>query len=161
MLFPNLFEMVSQECGVIFQQYLLSIVVIGIVLAVIILLLIVCINFICCREKKWPEGNLASYKEKWKRIEYLSKKEDTRPLAIINACSLLDQALTTRGFAGEKLDDRLASAHIALGNNCIPSVLRLRNGLAHNVDMMPLDKKITKQNLKIIRQALFDLNVSV
>ncbi len=69
--------------------------------------------------------------------------------------------MKTNGYLGETLYDRLVSAQIALGNNQISRVLRLRNELAHDADMKPLDKEKTKQNLKIIRQALFDLNMTV
>lgn len=142
------------------HPYLLPAVVIGIICLVIILI-IICIKRICNRGQKWPQGSPASYGEKWKRIEYLLKKEDTRPLAIINACSLLDQALKTQGYSGVTLGDRLSAAHIAIGYSQISSILQLRNELAHSADMRPLDKEKTKQNLKIIRQALFDLNVPV
>ncbi len=152
--------MPSLQCITI-QQYILPATVIGIAFAIIILLVIACMKRLCCREKKCSQDNLASYGEKWKRIEYLSKKEDTRPLAIINACSLLDHALKIQGYQGENLSERLIAAQIALGNNHILNVVRLRNELAHVADMKPLDKEKTKQNLKIIRQALFDLNVSV
>jgi hypothetical protein len=152
--------MASQQCNIKWQPYILPAVVISIGF-IVFLLIIVCIKRVCSKRQKWLDGNLASYGEKWKRIEYLSKKEDTRPLAIINACSLLDHALKIQGYQGENLSERLIAAQIALGNNHILNVVRLRNELAHVADMKPLDKEKTKQNLKIIRQALFDLNVSV
>jgi hypothetical protein len=153
--------MESQQCAVTFQQYVFIAVVIGIAFLVVILLLIACKKCIRSRGHKWSQDNLAVYSEKWKRIEYLSTNEGTRPLAVIYACSLLDDTLKTKGYPGESLFDRLNSARIALGNNQIGKVVQLRNKLAHDVDMKPLDKEKTKHNLKIIRQALFDLNASV
>jgi hypothetical protein len=152
--------MATQQCDIKWQTYILYAAVFSIGF-IAFLLIIVFIKRVCSKRQKWSDGNLASYGEKWKRIEYLSNKEDTRPLAIIYACSLLDQVLMTNGYLGETFHDRLASAHIALGNNQISRVWGVRNQLAHDTDMKPLDKKKTKQNLKIIRQALFDLNMTV
>jgi len=149
--------MVSQECNTSFQQYILPAAVF-----IIILFIIACVKCICSRRQKWSNDCLRSYEEKWKRIEYLSTKEDTRPLAIIYACSLLDYALKKQGYLGDTLNERLNSAqNIFIVNNGIWKVHRKRNQLAHETDMKPLNEEDTKQYLKIIRQGLFDLNVFI
>ena len=153
--------MASEQCNATYQQYLLLGVVIGIAVSIILFLLCACIRRICCRTRKWPPGISTSNAEKWERIEELSKKHDTRPLSIIYACSLLDHILMQKGYFGESLHERLDSAHTALGNSQIKKTLRLRNELAHKTDMKYLDKEQTQGHLKIVRQALFDLNVSV
>jgi hypothetical protein len=150
--------MVSQECNTSFQQYIL----LAAVFIIIILVIITCVACICSRGQKWSKDYLRSYEEKWKRIEYLSTKEDTRPLAIIYACSLLDYALKTRGYLGDTLNERLNSAqNTFIANNGIWKVHRKRNQLAHDADMEPLNEEDAKQYLKIIRQGLFDLNVFI
>jgi hypothetical protein len=154
--------MTSQQCNITYQQYLLPAAAFGIGFSVIVFLIITCVKGIYCRAQKWSQGSLGSYDRKWKRIEYLSTKEDTRALAIIYATSLLGHALNTKGYAGETLGERLSSAHnIFTANNQIWKVHRLRNQLAHDADMKQLDVEETKQALKVIRQALFDLNVYI
>jgi hypothetical protein len=152
--------MTSQQCNTKWQRYILPAAVVSIVF-IIFVLIIIYIKRVCCKRQKWSDGNLASYGEKWKKIEYLSNKEDTRPLAIIYACNLLDQTLKTQGYSGETLSERLIVARITLKNNDVSNILQLYNEIAHDADMKPLEKKKTTQNLKIIRQTLFDLNVSV
>jgi len=153
--------MTSQQCNITFEQYLLPAAA-GIGLSVIIFLILACVKGICCRAQKWSQGSLGTYDRKWKRIEYLSMKEDTRPLAIIYATSLLGHALQTKGYIGETLGEKLGSAHnIFVANNQIWKVHRLRNQIAHDADMKQLDEEETKQALKVIRQALFDLNVYI
>ena len=152
----------SQQYNITFQQYWIPAVVFGCAFSIIILLIIECIKCICCRRKKWSQGGLTTYEEKWKKIEYLSKKVDTRPLSIINACSLLDHALKTKGYQCETIGERLACAHTILSNyNQISKVIRQRNQLAHEFTMEQLTKEEVKHALKIIRQALFDLNAYV
>ena len=153
--------MVSEQCIPTFKAYLLPATAIGVVLCIAILFIINCIKRTCRRTGKWPEGHSPSIDEKWKRIEELSKKEDTRPLSIIYACSLLDHILKSKGYVGERLSERLDSAQTAIGYSQIRKILKLRNELAHDAEMKNLDKKKTQGDLKIIRQILFDLNVSV
>jgi hypothetical protein len=152
--------MTSQQCNIQWQPYILPAVVV-IIGFIIFVLIIIYIKRVCCKRQKWSDVNLASYGEKWKRIEYLSKKEDTRPLAIIYACNLLDQTLKTRGYSGGTLGERLVVARVTLKNNDVSNILQLYNEVAHDTDMKPLKKKKTIQNLKMIRKALSHLNVSV
>lgn len=151
--------MESPQCNTTFQQYFIPVAFVALVFFIILFLII--IKNICCRKRKWPPGFVASDVEKWERIEELSKKDDTRPLSIIYACSLLDDILIRKGYFGESLNERLDSAHTAIGNSRIKKIVRLRNELAHNSDMKDLNKKQTEQDLKIVRQVLFDLDVSV
>src|SRR5690242_6765822 len=94
-------------CNSTFQQNFLPAVIIGIVF--IIIVIGICIKCICSRRQKWSLGSSASYDDKWKRIEYLSKQDDTRPLAIIHATGLLEYALDTKGYLGAGISEKLAS----------------------------------------------------
>lgn len=153
--------MASEQCIPSLKTLILPVTAIGIVLSIAILCIVSCLKRICCRTIKWPHGHSPSIVEKWQKIEELSKKEDTRPLSIIYACSLVDHILKSKGYPGECLSERLDSAQTAIGYSQIRNILRLRNELAHDAAMKSLEKKKIQSDLKIIRQILSDLNVSV
>lgn len=134
-------------------------VIIGItIVAFVLIILVVCKAISSCTDRT-PQ-NLSVYEKKWNRIEKLATRSDTRALAVIYACSLLDHALTSKGYSGETTSERISSAaNVFLHNNQVWKIQRLRNRLAHQIEMEPLSQYDTKEALGVVRQALFDLTV--
>jgi hypothetical protein len=101
--------------------------------------------------------NVEYFAEQWKSAQGLCAKQETWPLAVINADKVLDDALKKCGYRGKSMGERLAAAQRDLSNN--DSVWyghKLRNKLVHESDV-----KLTKRNVQDalvgIRQALRDL----
>ena len=132
-------------------------IIIGIaIVAFVLIILVVCKAISSCTDRT-PQ-NLSVYEEKWNRIEKLSTRSDTRALAVIYACSLLDHALKNKGYPGETTTERISSAaNVFIHNNQVWKIQRLRNRLAHQIEMEPLSQHDTKEALGVVRQALFDL----
>jgi hypothetical protein len=102
--------------------------------------------------------NRRLYSEKWNRIQQLSHIEESRPLAIIYANSLLDHALKTLQYSGQTMSQRLASAKLIFTNEKqVSDVNQLRNQIAHDINMKTLSENETKKALQSLRQALVDL----
>lgn len=97
------------------------------------------------------------FKLRWQEIEKLCGRNDTWPLAIINADTLLDEALKRRRFKGKTMGERLVAAQRALNNN--ESVWfghKLRNKIVHE-EMSRLYRRDVNTALHGFRDALKDL----
>ena len=113
------------------------------------------ISFFIKRPKK--ELNREYYRTKWKDLQKLCAKIDTWPLAIIQADSLLDEALKKKHFRGKTMGERLVSAQRSLTNNDgVWYGHKLRNQLVHE-PAMQLREKDVKHALIGFGQALRDL----
>lgn len=101
----------------------------------------------------------AHYQKRWAQIEQLSSMgENGWQVAIMNADSLLDQALKTRGFHGETMGERLKSAsknHLFRNNDAIWSAHKLRNRLAHEPDVK-LNQVLVRRSLGALKSGLKD-----
>jgi hypothetical protein len=97
------------------------------------------------------------YKLRWQEIEKLCARNDTWPLAVINADTLLDEALKRRRFKGKTMGARLVAAQRNLKNN--ESVWfghKLRNKIVHE-EMSRLYRRDVNTALHGFRDALKDL----
>jgi hypothetical protein len=126
------------------------------VAVVVILLLILVIS--AGLLKKRPKGlNQDYFQNRWQELQTLCKSKNTWPLAIINADTLLDEALKKRHVKGKAMGERLVTAQrILTDNDSVWYGHKLRNRLVHE-DNIKLKEKDVKQALLGFRQALKDL----
>ena len=113
------------------------------------------ITFIVRRPKK--ELDTTHFQRKWKELQKQCAKTETWSLAVIQADSLLDEALKKKRFKGKTMGERLVSAQRSLTNNDgVWFGHKLRNQLVHQTDVALREKDI-KHALIGIGQALKDL----
>ena len=98
------------------------------------------------------------FQRRWKRIEGLRAQGGAGwQLAIIEADSLLDQALKAAGHPGQTMGDRLKGARGVFRNNDdIWNAHKLRNRLAHEQDIH-LNQIVVDQALGRFKSGLRDL----
>jgi hypothetical protein len=97
------------------------------------------------------------FKDKWSSAQGLCSKEETWPLAIINADKLLDEALKKLKYRGKTMGERMVAAQHEIGDNDgMWFGHKLRNKLVHE-DMKKLKKKDVMTALIGFREALKDL----
>lgn len=97
------------------------------------------------------------FRNKWKELQRQCAKTETWALAVIQADSLLDEALKKKHFKGKTMGERLVSAQRSLTNNDgVWFGHKLRNQLVHQTDVALREKDI-KHALIGIGQALKDL----
>lgn len=97
------------------------------------------------------------FRKKWRELQRLCANAETWPLAVIQADSLLDEALKRKHFKGKTMGERLVSAQRSLTNNDgVWYGHKLRNQLVHNSGVKPREKDV-KDALVGIGQALRDL----
>lgn len=113
------------------------------------------VSFLVKRPKK--ELNTLYFRDKWKDLQKLCAKTDTWALAVIQADSLLDEALKKKHFKGKTMGERLVSAQRSLTNNDgVWYGHKLRNQLVHQANLELREKDI-KHALIGFGQALRDL----
>ncbi len=113
------------------------------------------ITFIIRRPKK--DLNRQYFRKKWKELQKQCANAETWPLAVIQADSLLDEALKKKHFKGKTMGERLVSAQRSLTNNDgVWFGHKLRNQLGHQTGTALREKDI-KHALMGIGQALKDL----
>lgn len=97
------------------------------------------------------------YRKKWRELQKQCAKTETWSLAVIQADSLLDEALKKKHFKGKTMGERLVAAQRSLTNNDgVWFGHKLRNQLVHQNDVALREKDI-KHALIGIGQALKDL----
>ncbi len=113
------------------------------------------VTFFIKKPKK--DLNRQHFRAKWKELQKLCAKTETWGLAVIQADSLLDEALKKKHFKGKTMGERLVSAQRSLTNNDgVWFGHKLRNQLVHQTDVALREKDI-KHALIGIGQALKDL----
>lgn len=101
--------------------------------------------------------NRDEFKAKWQAAQGLCSKQDTWPLAVINADKLLDEALKKLKYRGKTMGERMVAAqHEITDNDSMWFGHKLRNKLVHE-DMKKLKKKDVMTALIGFREALKDL----
>jgi hypothetical protein len=101
--------------------------------------------------------DVAYFQKKWQEAQTHCHKQDTWPLAVINADKLVDEALKRNKFKGKTMGERLVSAqHEITDNDTIWFAHKLRNKLVHE-DLKKLKKKDVMDALIGFRSALKDL----
>jgi len=97
------------------------------------------------------------FRSQWKELQKQCARAETWALAVIQADSLLDEALKKKHFKGKTMGERLVSAQRSLTNNDgVWFGHKLRNQLVHQTDVALREKDI-KHALIGIGQALKDL----
>lgn len=116
------------------------------------------LGFITFVTRRMSKGlNQDYFGNKWKNLQKGLSKPETWPMAIIQADSLLDEALRKRHFKGKTMGERLVSAQKTLkDNDATWYAHKLRNKIVHEVDVK-LTQKDTQRALLGLRQALKDL----
>jgi hypothetical protein len=126
-------------------------------IAVIVALLVI-IGVVGWWARRKPSTlDIAYFKRRWQEAQTLCAREDTWPLAIINADKLLDEALKKSKYRGKTMGERLVSAQHDISNNdLVWFAHKLRNKLVHE-DLKKLKKKDVLEALVGFREALKDL----
>jgi hypothetical protein len=128
----------------------LIITIIGVVLAGLGLL-----TFMIKRPRK--ELNRQYFRKKWRELQKLCSNTETWALAVIEADTLLDEALKKRRFKGKTMGERLVSAQRSLTNSDgVWYGHKLRNQLVHQTNLRLKESDI-KEALLGIGQALKDV----
>jgi hypothetical protein len=129
------------------------------VICLIGLIVIVLVVWCCCTlENVFHSLDKQDFSVKWNKIRQLYDVDATRPLAIIHANSLLDDALKKRKYSGDTMHKRLVSAQRVFTNkDQVWYANQLRNQLVHDINMTPCPDNDTRRALQGFRQALVDL----
>ena len=109
--------------------------------------------------RRFKPANLKvqKFQSRWVEIEQLCAKNDTWPLAIINADTLLDEVLKQRRCKGKTMGERLVAAqHDLKSNDTVWFGHKLRNKIVHE-EMSRLYRKDVQAALRGFRDALKDL----
>ncbi len=113
------------------------------------------ITLVARRSKKGL--NTEYFQAKWKELQAGLNNPDKWPMAVIQADSLLDEALKKRRFKGKTMGERLVAAQRTLtDNDATWFAHKLRNRLVHETST-DLTKKEVQKALMGLRQALRDL----
>lgn len=113
------------------------------------------ITFLARRPRK--DLNREYFNARWKELQKGLNKPENWPMAIIQADSLLGEALKKRRFKGKTMGERLVSAQKSFtDNDSVWFAHKLRNKLVHEVNTELKQKEVQKAMLGL-RQALRDL----
>ncbi len=125
-----------------------------IVIAVVILVLI---NLVAKPSTKGIDK--AHFINEWNDVVGLSKEPKSRPLSIVHADKLLDEALKGLGYKGETMAERLVSAKNYLKHRDeIWVAHKLRNKIVHESAFEPSEKEV-KIALSAYHRTFKDLGV--
>ena len=101
----------------------------------------------------------AHFINEWNDIIELSKEQKSRPLSVVHADKLLDQALKGLGYSGETMGERLIAAKNYLKHRDeIWSAHKLRNKIVHESAFEPSEKQV-KTALNAYHKTFKDLGV--
>lgn len=132
----------------------ISTLIIVIVAAVVILVLI---NLVA--RPSAPGIDKEHYKNEWSDILSLATEPKTRPLSIVHADKLLDQALKQSGLGGNTMAERLVSAKKLLRNKeGVWQAHKLRNKIVHESAFEPTEGQV-KHAISAYNGAFKDLGV--
>ncbi len=127
---------------------------IEILLAILVLLIIFTYAYI---KFKYKKINVKKYQKKWNILQQMCSDKKLWYQAIIEADTLLDEALKKKHFHGKTTGERLVSAqNIFSENSDVWFSHKLKNKIADN-NITKITKKDTVKALKGIRSALRDL----
>lgn len=110
--------------------------------------------------KRGPTSlDVERYRTRWMTIEQQLKRDETNsyPMSVLNADTLLDQALKDRGIQGETMGERMKQMQKTWSNaNNVWTAHKLRNQIAHEANVR-LDYERTRRTLSAFKQALKDI----
>jgi hypothetical protein len=120
---------------------------------VFVLLLVVAWRF----RRRPKKLDIEYCKTRWQEAQKLCAKEETWPLAIINADKLLEEVLKKRKYKGKTMGEKLVSAQHDIGDNdLVWFAHKLRNKLVQD-EIKKLKKKYVMEALIGFRESLKDL----
>ena len=99
------------------------------------------------------------YRTRWMAIEQQLKREErsSYSMSVLNADSLLDQALKEKGVQGSTMGERMKQLQKTWSNaNNVWAAHKLRNRIAHESDVR-LDYENARRTLMAFKQALKDV----
>jgi hypothetical protein len=130
------------------------------ILLVIIVMAVVILSAIMLSSKTVPKGIDKQYfMHEWSDITEIFKDDKTKPLSIIHADKLLDEALKCLAFKGNTMGERLASARPKLKHrDQVWYAHKLRNKIVHETGYKPTDKQ-ARSALKGYYHTFKDLGV--
>jgi hypothetical protein len=110
--------------------------------------------------KKGPSSlDVEKYRTRWMTIEQQLKRDETTsyPMCVMNADTLVDQALKDKGVSGTTMAERMKQMQQKWTNaNAIWSAHKLRNQIAHEPDFR-VDYDGARRALAAFKQALKDV----
>lgn len=110
--------------------------------------------------KKGPKNlDVSKYRSKWLTIEQQLKRDEktTYQMCVLQADTLLDQALKDKGVTGVVMADRMKQMQQTWSNaNNVWTAHKLRNKIAHESDFV-LSYQNASQALLYFKQALKDV----
>lgn len=110
--------------------------------------------------KKTPRGlDVEKYRCRWLTIEQQLKRDEVSSyhMTVLNADTLLDQALKEKGVKGATMGERMKNMQQKWSNaNHVWSAHKLRNQIAHESDVR-LDYDSVRRTLTAFKQALKDI----
>jgi hypothetical protein len=129
----------------------------GLIIILTVVLLVVLFLGGIVRRFRPTNLDVRKFQHRWIEIEQLCAKNDTWPLAIINADTLLDEVLKKRRCKGKTMGERLVAAqHDLSSNDTVWFGHKLRNKIVHE-EMSRLYRKDVQAALRGFRDALKDL----
>jgi len=128
-----------------------------IIIAVVAAVIIALFYLVWRRRRKPSKLNTDYFQKRWQEAQKLCSREDTWPLAIINADKLVEEALKKRKYKGKTMGEKLVAAqHDIQNNDGVWFAHKLRNKLVHE-DLKKLKKKDVLEALIGFRDTLKDL----
>ncbi|MBC7459666.1 hypothetical protein H7200_03075 [Candidatus Saccharibacteria bacterium] len=110
--------------------------------------------------KKGPLSlDVEKYRTRWMTIEQQLKRDEitSYPMCVMNADTLVDQALKDKGVSGTTMAERMKQMQQKWTNaNSIWSAHKLRNQIAHEPDFR-VDYDSARRALSAFKQALKDV----
>lgn len=129
--------------------------IIGIIVVAVVILVL--LNLVAKPTAKGVDK--AHFINEWNDIIALSKEPKSRPLSIVHADKLLDEALKGLGYNGEKMAERLIAAKKYLKHrDQIWDAHKLRNKIVHETAFEPSEKEV-KTALHAYHKTFKDLGV--
>ena len=127
---------------------------------VVIVLAVVVLVVISLTSRATPKGiDKEHFKNEWNDVLSLFKDEKTRPLSVIHADKLLDQALKCLGYNGENMAERLVAAKAKLQHrDDVWKAHKLRNKIVHETSFEPKEQQV-KNALQGYYKTFKDLGV--
>lgn len=132
---------------------------IGTIIAIIVtaIVILVLLNLVAKPSAKGVDK--AHFINEWNDIVELSKDLKSRPLSVVHADKLLDQALKGLGYNGETMAERLIAAKAQLRHrDQIWEAHKLRNKIVHETAFEPSEKEV-KTALGAYHNTFKDLGV--
>lgn len=128
-------------------------------LAAVLILAAILFAVITLTKKSAPKLNVDKYRSRWMTIEQQLKRDEamTHQMCVLNADTLLDQALKDRGVSGATMGERMKQMQQKWTNaNAVWSAHKLRNQIAHEPDVR-VGFDSSRRALAAFKQALKDV----